>query len=257
MQVCLTNEKIIEATEIDKAEILFKEEKLTLNEVLYVLRLDRNLLLIRAVSSHRITVKFWARDVLFKHNKNIVATAKCHSLIYILKSSNREVTFKVQIYQCVFSELTASVTAERALSMSELALKSVRAVLKYEKALVNDSMTRENFTPITLRLKNPHFLTQTQTDYQKWHQRFSYADIYWMKHLKSCVESITCELHFTEMKKICSVCLHNKMIQIQNKDLMLQTIKHLKWVYSDVWELYWEVSLSENRYFVSFSDEFS
>ena len=238
MQICLANEKIIEVTEIDKVKVLFKEEKLTLNEVLYVLRLDRNLLSIRAVSSHRITVKFWVRDVFFKHNKSIVAITKCHSSVYILKSLNREVTFKVQIYWHVFSELTASVTAERALSMSKLALKSVRAVLKYERALVNNSMTRENFTSITLRSENPHFLTQTQTDYQKWHWRFSHAGVYWIKYLKSCVESITCELHLTEMKKICLVCLHSKMIQVQNKDLMLQTIKHLKWVYSDVWELY-------------------
>ena len=212
MQICLTNEKIIEVTEIDKAEILFKEEKLTLNEVLYVSELDRNLLSIRAVSSHRITVKFWARDVLFKHNESIVATVKCHSSVYVLKSLNREVIFKVQIYWCVFSELTASATAERALSISELVSKSVRAVLKYEEVSVNDSMTRENFTSITLRSENPHFLTQTQTDYQKWHQRFSHAGIYWMKHLKSCVESITCELHLTEAEKICSVCLHSKMI---------------------------------------------
>ena len=34
MQVYLINEKIIEVTEIDKVKIFFKEEKLTLNEVL-------------------------------------------------------------------------------------------------------------------------------------------------------------------------------------------------------------------------------
>ena len=58
MQVCLINEEIIEVTEIDKVKVFFEEEKLTLNEVLYVSKLDRNLLSIRAVSSHRITVKF-------------------------------------------------------------------------------------------------------------------------------------------------------------------------------------------------------
>ena len=78
-----------------------------------------------------------------------------------------------------------------------------------------------------------------------------------MKHLKSCVKGITCELHLTEAEKACSACLYSKMIQVQNKDLTLQTIKHLKWVYSDVWELYWEVNLSRNRYFVFFSDKFS
>ena len=65
----------------------------------------------------------------------------------------------------MFNELTASVTAERALSMLKLVLKSVRAVLKYERVLINDSMMRENFISITLRLKNSDFLTQTQTDY--------------------------------------------------------------------------------------------
>ena len=98
MQVCLINEKIIEVTEIDKAEVFFKEEKLTLNEVLYVSELNKNLLLIKAISSHRITVKFHIRNVLFKHNKSVVVTAKPHSSIYILKSLNREMTFKVQIY---------------------------------------------------------------------------------------------------------------------------------------------------------------
>ena len=85
-------------TEIDKAEIFFKEEKLTLNEVLYVSELNRNLLSIKAVSSHRITVKFQTRNVFFKHNESVIATAKCHSSVYILKSLNREVIFKVQIY---------------------------------------------------------------------------------------------------------------------------------------------------------------
>ena len=98
MQVYLINEKVIEVTEIGKAEVFFKEEKLTLNEVLYVLRLDRNLLLIRAVSSHRITVKFQTRNVLFKHNKSVVTITKCHSSVYILKSLNREMTFRVQTY---------------------------------------------------------------------------------------------------------------------------------------------------------------
>ena len=59
-----------------KAEVFFNEKKLTLNEVLYILKLNRNLLLIRAVSSHEITVKFETKNVLFKHNKNIIAMVK-------------------------------------------------------------------------------------------------------------------------------------------------------------------------------------
>ena len=127
----------------------------------YVSKLDRNLLSIEAVSSHRITVKFWTRNVLFKHNESVVATAKCHSSVYILKSLNREIIFKVQIHWCAFIELTASVTTEKALPILKLVSESVRAVSEYERALVNDSMMREDFTSITLRLKNSDFLTQT------------------------------------------------------------------------------------------------
>ena len=45
--------------------------------------------------------------------------------------------------------------------MLKLVSESVRAVSEYEKALVNDLIMRENFTSITLRLKNSDFLTQT------------------------------------------------------------------------------------------------
>ena len=76
MQVCLINEKIIKVTKIGKVKVFFEEEKLTLNEVLYVSELDRNLLSIKAVSSHTITVKFQTRNLLFKHNKSVVVTVK-------------------------------------------------------------------------------------------------------------------------------------------------------------------------------------
>ena len=175
-QVCLINKKTIEVTEIDKAEIFFKEEKLTLNKVLYVLRLDRNLLLIKTVSSHRITVKFWARNVLCKHNESVVATVKYHSSVYILKSLNREVIFEVQIYWCVFNKLTASVTAERALPMSELVSELVRVVLKISE--VNDSALVRAVSENNKVVVNDSALTQTQSNYQKWHQRFSYTDTY-------------------------------------------------------------------------------
>ena len=80
---------------------------------------------------------------------------------YILKSLNEEMIFKVQTYWHAFNKLTASVTAERALPMLKLALKSVRAVSENEKALVNDSVMRENFTSIILRSENSDFSTQT------------------------------------------------------------------------------------------------
>ena len=76
MQVCLINKKVIEVTEIGKAEVFFNRKKLTLNEVLYVSELNKNLLLIEAVSSHKITVKFQTENVFFKHNENVIATVK-------------------------------------------------------------------------------------------------------------------------------------------------------------------------------------
>ena len=58
MKVCLVNEKSIKVTEMSKAEVFFDEKKLIFSEVLYVLKLNRNLLSIETVSSHRITVEF-------------------------------------------------------------------------------------------------------------------------------------------------------------------------------------------------------
>ena len=58
MKVYLINEISVKVIRMNKTEIFFNEKKLTLNEVLYVSKLNENLLSIRAVSSHRITVKF-------------------------------------------------------------------------------------------------------------------------------------------------------------------------------------------------------
>ena len=251
--ICLVNDKSIRVTEYSKAEIFVNRKRLTLSDVLYVSELNRNLLLIEAVSSHSITVKFWDKIAVFRYNKSVIATAIWFSSVYILKSSNRKVTFKVQIYQKLINDHTASVTAEEALFMSDISLKCVRAVSEcvravseHERASLNDS-----------EVSKSDFSAQAQTDYQKWHWRFSHADAYQMKRLMSCVEGINCDLYLTEAEKACSVCLHSKMIWVQNKSSISQMTKHLERVYSDIWRPYWEVSLSENRYFVSFSDEFS
>ena len=178
-EVSLINEQSIRVTEIDRAEVFIKEERLTLSEILYVLRLNRNLLSIEAVSNHSIAVKFWDEKAVFKHNKSIIAIIRWHSLIYILQSTNRKITFKVQIYQKSVNDLTASMTAERALSMLKLTLKSVRAVLKQERASLNNSVKNEVFISITSEYsENSDFSTQTQTEYQKWPWRFKHADIY-------------------------------------------------------------------------------
>ena len=255
--VYLTNEKSIRVTEYGKAEVFVNEKRLTLSDVLYMSELNRNLLSIEAVSSHGITMKFWDKEAVFEYKESVIATVKHHSSAYILKLLNRKVTFRVQTYSTLTNKLTALTTAKRALPMLELISESVRAVTEHEEASVNDSAVREDFTSIFLILKNSDFLIKAQTEYQKWHQRFSHADTYWMKCLKSCVEGVKHDLHLIKTEKVCSVCLHSKMIWVQNKGSTSQTMKHLEQVYSDVWELYWEVSLSRNRYFMSFSDEFS
>ena len=69
----------------------FVEKKLTLTDVFYISELNENLLLIEAVSRHRVTVKFELKSILFKHNRSIVATTNQHSLIYIVRSLSRKV----------------------------------------------------------------------------------------------------------------------------------------------------------------------
>ena len=55
-----------------------------------------------------------------------------------------------------------------------------------------------------------------------------------MQHLKSCVKGITYDLHLNKAEKNCSVCLHSKMIHIQDKELTLRATKCLKRVFSDI-----------------------
>ena len=148
-EVCLINEQSIRVTEISKAEVFIKRERLTLSEILYVLRLDRNLLLIEAVSSHSIAVKFQNEKAVFRHNESVIAMTRWHSLIYILQSTNRKMTFKVQIYQKTVNDLTASVTTEGASPMLELTLKSVRADLKQVRDSLDYSVKKEIFISIT------------------------------------------------------------------------------------------------------------
>ena len=116
----------------------FAEKKLTLTDVLCIFKLNRNLLLIKAVSRHRVTVKFRLKSVLFKHNRSVIATANQHSSVYIIRSLSRKVIFKIQIYQNLTTSLTLSVTAEEDLSVLKPALKLNRALSDY---IVSNSIT--------------------------------------------------------------------------------------------------------------------
>ena len=237
--VYLINEKSIRVTEYSKAEVFVNRKRLTLSDILYMSKLNENLLLIEAVSSHDITVKFWDKEAVFEHKESVIAMTKHHSSAYILKSLNEKVIFKVLIYSMSVNKLTVSATVKEAQFTLNLVMKSVRVVTEYVKALLHASVKKGNFTFISSESsRNSDSTTQAQTDYQKWHQRFSHADIYWMKHLKSCVKGVKHNLHLTETEKVCLICLHSKMIQVQNKSSISQTMKCLKQVYSDIWEPY-------------------
>ena len=72
--IYLINEKLIKATENSKVKLFVNREKLTLNDILYMLELNRNLLLIETVSSHNITVKFLNKKTVFQYNERVIAT---------------------------------------------------------------------------------------------------------------------------------------------------------------------------------------
>ena len=63
-------------TEYDKAEVFVNKKRLTLSDVLYVSELNKNLLLIEAVSNHSITVKFQIEKIIFRYNESVITTAK-------------------------------------------------------------------------------------------------------------------------------------------------------------------------------------
>ena len=137
-------------------KINFTEKKLTLIDVLYVSKLNENLLLIEAVSRHRVTVKLELKSILFKHNRSVIVTANQCSLIYIVRSLSRKVAFKVQIYQNLTISLTLSVTAEGDSSALKLTLKLNRALSDY---LINNSATSYIIEGLKYTLKNSNSLT--------------------------------------------------------------------------------------------------
>ena len=163
-EVYLINRHSIRAVKINKVKLNFVEKKLTLTDVFYIFKLNRNLLLIEAVSRHRVTVKFRLKSVLFKHNRSVIATANQYSSVYIVRSLSRKVTFKVQVYQNSTTSLTLPVTVERDSLALKLTLKLNKAVLNY---VINNFITFYTMKGLKYILKNSNSLTQAQTDYLK------------------------------------------------------------------------------------------
>ena len=145
-------------------KVNFAEKKLTLIDVLYIFKLNKNLLLIEAVSRHRVTVKFKLKSVLFKHNRSVIATANQYSSVYIVRSLSEKVTFKIQIYQNLTTSLTLSVTAEGDSSVLKLISELDRAVLSY---VVSISTTFYATEGLEHTFKNSYSSTQTQSNYLK------------------------------------------------------------------------------------------
>ena len=110
-------------------------------------------------------------------------------------------------------------------SVLKLNLKLDRAVSSY---VIDNSATSYAIKSLEHTSKNSNSLTQVQSDYLKWYQRFSYTEAHCIQHLKPCVKNITCELHFNKAEKACSICLYSKIVQVQGKKLILRAKNHLK-----------------------------
>ena len=233
--VCLANRHSIRAARIGKVEVDFAGKKLTLTDVLYVPELNGNLLLIGAASRHGVTVKFGLKSVLFKHNGSVVATANQHSSVYIFRSLSGKVAFKVQAYQNLTMSLALPATAGGDPSASGLAPELDGAVSSH---VVGNPATPYATEGLGHTPKNPDSSTQAQSDYLKWHQRFSHAGAHCMQRLKPRVEGITRELHPNEAEKACSTCLHSKMVRVQGKKPMPRATDCLEQVHSDIWGAY-------------------
>ena len=147
-------------------KVNFAEKKLTLTDVLYVSKLNKNLLSIKAVSRHRVTVEFRLKSMLFKHNESVVTTANQHSSVYIVRSLSEKVAFKVQIYQDLTTSLTLSVTAGGDSLASELTSQLNRAVSDYVISSFITSYTTEGLKHTS---KNSNSLTKAQSNYLKWY----------------------------------------------------------------------------------------
>ena len=145
-------------------KVNFIEKKLTLTDVLYIFKLNRNLLLIKAVSRHKVTVKFKLKSILFKHNKSVIATVNQYSSVYIIKSLSEKLVFKIQTYLNLITSLALSMTVEGDLSALKLTSELNRALSDY---IVNNSATSYTIKSLKHISKNSNSLTQTQFNYLK------------------------------------------------------------------------------------------
>ena len=253
--VTLANGKAIKATGIGKVEVCFEGKTLALTNVLFVPELDGNLLLIGAASKHGITVEFGLTNVAFKHNGSVIATAKQHGSVYVIELTNGKAAFKAQVSKKPTRSLAAPATAEGGAPTLGLAPELVGAVPEEVGGPSKAPAVEEVLGPNTPDF--PTFSKKLQSDYWKWHRRFGHAGASRLQRLQSCVEGITLDLHPSETEKACSTCLQSKMIRVQAREAPPRATKRLQRVYSDMWGLYRHKSLGGNRYFVTFTDEFS
>ena len=261
--VSLANGKSIKATGIGRVEVPICGEILTLNDVLYVPELDGNLLSIGAAKRHGITVEFGLESVLFKQSGTVVGAAIQHGSVYIIKSTVGNVAYMAVSRQKSEDFLAISATTQRgshelidSLEPVGAASERVVDVTATPPRLDDISRLAAELTPENPKVfKNRQKPNHAQSDYEKWHRRFGHAGAYRMKRINTCVEGIDCVLHPDGAD--CSACLHSKMIRVQNKSAILTAKRPLERVYSDIWGPYQVDTLGGNRYFVTFSDEYS
>ena len=209
MNICLANEASIKASEIGKARAKFGGKLTILKNVLYVPELDSNLLSIGAAQNHHVTVKFSLKKIEFKHHEVTIATAMKIGSVYVVRSNDRKTAFKAQSHKKLATHLVISVTVQREFPDSELAPEPVSAgkePLGEKFRAPKSEMLLEHKTP-----EKPA-ISQSQTEFQKWHRQLEHTGSTCMRHLKDCVTDINRKLSLTDLEKNCSACLHFKMI---------------------------------------------
>ena len=207
--ICLANEASIKASGIGEARAKFGEKLTILKNVLYVPELDSNLLSIGAAQNHHVTVKFSLKKIEFKYHEVIIVTAMKIDSVYVIRSSDRKTVFKIQSHKKLITCLIVSVTVQGRFSDSGLAPELVSAgkeSLGEKSETLKSEMLLEHKTP-----EKPA-ISQSQTEFQKWHRQLEHTGSTCMRHLKDCVTDINRKLSLTDLEKNCSACLHFKMI---------------------------------------------
>ena len=207
--ICLANEAFIKISEISKARAKFGEKLTILKNVLYVSELNFNLLFIEAAQNHYITVKFDLKKIEFKYHEVIIVTVMKIDSVYVIRSSDRKTAFKTQSHKKLVTYLIISVTVQREFSDSELAPELVSA----DKESVREKFrASENEILLEHKISEKSAISQSQTEFQKWHRQLEHTDFMCIRHLKNCVTDINRKLNLTDLEKNCSACLHSKMV---------------------------------------------